>query len=112
MCIFVTILLTIITLVIDVIIIKKEYQTYHDLTGRDLENMHKNRCFFTGIMSLVLILAFWTNYGIGIVKIPFMYKNKGFRYECRIDDNVKANDIENSYNVTSVKNGIWVLEDK
>lgn len=45
--------------------------------------------------------------------IPFFYEDSGrYKYECELDDSVSAKYIENNFNIISVSNGIWTLEDK
>lgn len=48
-----------------------------------------------------------------VIRFPWFYVETGrYTYECTFEDSVSANYIEGKFNVISVENGVWTIEDK
>lgn len=67
--------------------------------------MFKDFLFFY-VFGLVMSL-------FSVIPFPWFYVETGkYTYECELEDNVSANYISNNFNVLSVENGVWTIEDK
>lgn len=64
------------------------------------------------------IFLFWYIFGLGLaifslIRFPWFYVETGrYTYECTFDDSVLVNSIDEKFNIISVENGIWIVEDK
>lgn len=64
------------------------------------------------------IFLFFYIFGLGVVlfamiRFPWFYVETGrYTYECTFDDSVSANSIDEKFNIISVEDGIWTVEDK
>lgn len=64
-----------------------------------------------------MFLVFYI-FGLGlaifsVIRFPWFYVETGrYTYECTFEDCVSANRIEEKFNIISVKDGVWTLEDK
>lgn len=64
-----------------------------------------------------IFLAFYI-LGLGMaifstIRFPWFYVETGrYTYECTFENCVSANSIEEKFNIISVKDGVWTLEDK
>lgn len=64
------------------------------------------------------IFLFFYIFGFGVVlfamiRFPWFYVETGrYTYECTFDDSVSANSIDEKFNIISVEDGIWTVEDK
>lgn len=48
-----------------------------------------------------------------VIRFPWFYVETGrYTCECTFEDCVSANSIEEKFNIISVKDGVWTLEDK
>lgn len=48
-----------------------------------------------------------------VTRFPWFYVETGrYTYECTFEDCVSVNRIEEKFNIISVKDGVWTLEDK
>lgn len=48
-----------------------------------------------------------------VTHFSWVYVETGrYTYKCTLEDNVSANYISNNFNIISVKEGIWTIEDK
>lgn len=48
-----------------------------------------------------------------VTHFSWLYVETGrYTYKCTLEDNVSANYISNNFNIISVKEGIWTIEDK
>lgn len=48
-----------------------------------------------------------------VTHFSWFYVETGrYTYKCTLEDNVSANYISNNFNIISVKEGIWTIEDK
>lgn len=48
-----------------------------------------------------------------VIRFPWFYVETGrYTYECTFEDSVSANYIEEKFNVISVEDGVWTIEDK
>lgn len=48
-----------------------------------------------------------------IIRFPWFYVETGrYTYECTFEDSVSANYISDNFNVISVEDGVWKIEDK
>lgn len=64
------------------------------------------------------IFLFFYIFGLGVVlfamiRFPWFYVETGrYTYECTFDDSVSVNSIDEKFNIISVEDGIWTVEDK
>lgn len=64
------------------------------------------------------IFLFFYIFGLGVVlfamiRFPWFYVETGrYTYECTFDESVSANSIDEKFNILSVEDGIWTVEDK
>lgn len=64
------------------------------------------------------IFLFWYILGLGmstfsVIRLPWFYAETGrYTYECTFDDSLSVNCIDEKFNVISVEDGIWIVEDK
>lgn len=64
------------------------------------------------------IFLFWYIFGLGlaifsVIRFPWFYVETGrYTYECTFDDSVSVNSIDEKFNIISVEDGIWTVEDK
>ncbi len=55
-----------------------------------------------------LIMAIFT-----AIRLPWFYVETGrYTYKCELEENVSANYISDNFNVISVEDGVWTIEDK
>lgn len=48
-----------------------------------------------------------------VIHFPWFYVETGkYTYECELEDNISANYIRDNFNVLSVEDSIWTIEDK
>lgn len=48
-----------------------------------------------------------------IIPFPWFYAETGrYTYKCTLEENVSADYISNNFNIISVEDGIWTIEDK
>lgn len=48
-----------------------------------------------------------------MIPFPGMYKETGrYTYECTMEDNISAKYISDNFNIISVEDNIWTIEDK
>ena len=64
------------------------------------------------------IFLFWYVLGLGlalfsVVHFPWFYVETGrYTYKCTFNDSVSANYISENFNVVSVEDNVWTIEDK
>lgn len=64
------------------------------------------------------IFLFGYIFGLGlaifsVIRFPWFYVETGrYTYECTFDDSVSLNSIDEKFNIISVEDGIWTVEDK
>lgn len=64
------------------------------------------------------IFLFWYIFGLGlaifsVIRFPWFYVETGrYTYECTFEDSVSVNSIDEKFNIISVEDGIWTVEDK
>ncbi len=50
---------------------------------------------------------------LSITHFPWFYVETGrYTYKCELEENVSANYISDNFNVISVEDGVWTIEDK
>ncbi len=50
---------------------------------------------------------------VSVIRFPWFYVETGrYTYKCTLEDDISANYISNNFNVVSVKDGVWTIEDK
>lgn len=47
------------------------------------------------------------------IRFPWFYVETGkYTYECELEDSISANYISNNFNIISIDNDVWTIEDK
>lgn len=67
--------------------------------------MFKGFLFF--YVSGIIVVLF------SVIRFPWFYVETGrYTYECELEDSVSANYISDNFNIVSIENGVWTIEDK
>lgn len=76
----------------------------------------KNQIRFKDRETKIFLVFYILGLGMAIfsiIRFPWFYVETGrYTYECTFEDSVSANYIEEKFNVISVEDGIWTVEDK
>lgn len=71
-----------------------------------LKNLGTKIFLFFYILGLAMAI-------FSVTHFSWFYVETGrYTYKCTLEDNVSANYISNNFNIISVKEGIWTIEDK
>lgn len=72
----------------------------------DFKSRLFKRFLFFYVFGLVMTI-------FAVIPFPWFYVETGrYTYECELEDGVSANYISDNFNIISVENGIWTIEDK
>ena len=64
------------------------------------------------------IFLFWYIFGLSlaifaVIRFPWFYVETGrYTYKCTFNDSVSANYISENFNIVSVEDNVWTIEDK
>lgn len=76
----------------------------------------KNQIRFKDRETKIFLVFYILGLGMAIfsvIRFPWFYVETGrYTYECIFEDSVSANYIEEKFNVISVEDGVWTIEDK
>ncbi len=65
----------------------------------------KKFCIFC-VFGLVMVV-------FAAIPFPWFYVETGkYTYECKLENDISANYISDNFNIISVENGVWKIEDK
>lgn len=75
--------------------------------GFTIQKMHKFKKY-----AIIYLLGLFASI-FSCVPLPCFYTETGrYTYECKLEDNISANYIEENFDVVSVEDGIWIIKDK
>lgn len=81
-----------------------------------IKTKNKNQIRFKDRETKIFLVFYILGLGMAIfsvIRFPLFYVETGrYTYECTFEDCVSANRIEEKFNIISVKDGVWTLEDK
>ena len=79
-----------------------------------VKRIDKNEIDYTTIKILLFCYVLGIVMSIfSTIRFPWFYVETGrYIYKCKLENNISTNYISNNFNVISVEDGIWTIEDK
>ena len=81
-----------------------------------IKTRSQNRICFKDVGTKIFLFCYIFGLGLAIfavIRFPWFYVETGrYTYKCTFNDSVSANYISENFNVVSVEDNVWTIEDK